>query len=429
MTASPTECDVAVYRWLRECFSEQPELPSVSSLQPRLLTSTSLAGRKRTRDMSGHRSRSPQKRQRTVPDDGEWSTSEVALTELSDRTRLSRPSLAGRSRATSPVRDLMNDLRVSKPAIMCEIPSAVMLPELASNLQRDLMERLEEAIIPLGLKDRILTKYPSVAPSIPSSAYDTSNALSASELDTLWDSVEEILMESKDCGTYQQDENAWCIKVVHPVLRLALKRSSALKVESVQTQTINPDVLPVTPKNYRVQRKADFTFSFDRNAPEVSRLYSRLNLAGLSETISQTMDANTKRLALFSGIEVKQENGGKDEALVQLAIWLAAGLESLRRLGELGQKRPYMAQELCPTVGWTVIGHDWHTYIAYMATQDGQNSFTVVGPWRVAAADTRDVFGVFKLLRLVENAAGFALEGYWEWLRDEVLMPCTSLSA
>ncbi|KAF2633280.1 hypothetical protein BU25DRAFT_355489 [Macroventuria anomochaeta] len=142
-----------------------------------------------------------------------------------------------------------------------------------------------------------------------------------------------------------------------------------------QTQTINPDVLPVTPKNYRVQRKADFTFSFHRNTPEASDLYNRLGLAGVGETIGQTTDANTKRLALFSGIEVKQENGGKDEALVQLAIWLAAGLENTRRLGDLGQEQPYTAGDLKPTVGWTVIGHDWHTYIAYMASRDGRDTF------------------------------------------------------
>jgi hypothetical protein len=56
----------------------------------------------------------------------------------------------------------------------------------------------------------------------------------------LWDSIEEVLSESRDCGRYQQDENAWCMKVVHPVLRLALKGSSVLKVESVYFLTDSP---------------------------------------------------------------------------------------------------------------------------------------------------------------------------------------------
>lgn len=377
------------------------------------------------------RSQSPQKRQRRIPDEDDifpdQSASDIGVTELSERTRLSRPShSAGSSpkRATSPVRDLLNDLRVSKPSVLCEIPSSVTLPEHAASLQRNLMDHLEERLIPAGLKPRILAAYPSVAASIPTVAYDISDTRSTDELNTLWDCVEEILSESRDCGRYQQDENAWCMKVVHPTLRLALKGSPLLKVESVQTQAINPEMLPITPKNYRIQRKADYTFSFHRNNADAYELYDRLHLAGLGDMISQTTDANTKRLALFSGIEVKQENGGKDEALAQLAIWLAAGLENVRRLGEIGQKRKYLGGELCPTVGWTIVGHDWHTYIAYRANQDGRDIFNVVGPWRPAAADTRDVYGVFKLLRLVKRTAEFASDEYWPWLKDEILTPC-----
>lgn len=433
MTTHTPEGHISIDKWLETYSNEPPDFPLIPAEPLTPPTSTLSVQRKWTRDMAEPRSRSPQKRQRMVRDDDDLfpdqSASGVGITELSERTRLSQPSHSVGSspkRATSPVRDLLNDLRVSKPAVLCEIPSAVTLPERALALQRSLMDHLEEELIPVGLKTQIFATYPSVAASIPTSAYDVSDSRSTLELNTLWDCIEEILSESRDCGRYQQDENAWCMKVVHPVLRLALKGSSMLKVESVQTQTINPHILPITPKNYRVQRKADYTFSFHRNTPQVSDLYNKLNLAGLGDTISQTMDANTKRLALFSGIEVKQENGGKDEALVQLAIWLAAGLENLRRLGELGQKRPYLCKELHPTVGWTVIGHDWHTYIAYMANQDGRDTFNVVGPWRVAAADTRDVYGVLKLLRLVKRAAEFASNEYWSWLKDEVLTPCVS---
>jgi hypothetical protein len=161
MTTSIAECHIAVHEWLKACSYEQAESPRVSSLQPRLLTpptSISTVRRKRKRDMSTSTSRSPQKRQRSIRDDDvfpEQSASGVGVTELSERTKLSQPSVSGRSspkRATSPVRDLLNDLRVSKPAISCELPSSVTLPEHASNLQRVLMDRLEEAIIPLQLK-------------------------------------------------------------------------------------------------------------------------------------------------------------------------------------------------------------------------------------------------------------------------------------
>lgn len=194
-----------------------------------------------------------------------------------------------------------------------------------------------------------------------------------------------------------------------------------LKLKACKPKQLIQICCPLRQKNYRIQRKADYAFSFHRNTPQVSDLYNKLNLAGKGDRISQTMDANTRRLALFSGIEVKQENGGKDEALAQLAIWLAAGLENLRRLSKLGRKQPHLDEELHPTVGWTVIGHDWYTYIAYRANQDGRDTFNVVGPWRVAAADTRDVYGFFKLLRLLKRAAEFASHEYWPWLRNEVL--------
>ena len=82
--------------------------------------------------------------------------------------------------------------RASKSAILCEIPSTVTLPKPASNLQRDLMERLKKAIIPLDLKvamlhqfwdeswltssllyDNILTTYSYVAASILTSSYES----------------------------------------------------------------------------------------------------------------------------------------------------------------------------------------------------------------------------------------------------------------
>ncbi|KAM3068374.1 hypothetical protein ACMFMG_009512 [Clarireedia jacksonii] len=126
--------------------------------------------------------------------------------------------------------------------------------------------------------------------------------------------------------------------------------------------------------------------------------------------------------ALFSGIEVKPGNGGNDEALIQLAVWFAAGLQNLRRFGELDERPP---EDLYPTVGWTVIGHDWYTYIVYTTQGNEKDVVNVIGPWRVANTDTRDVVGVFKVLRLLKRAIAFAEDKYWPWLRDEVLMPCT----
>ncbi|OAL45923.1 hypothetical protein IQ07DRAFT_207317 [Pyrenochaeta sp. DS3sAY3a] len=180
-----------------------------------------------------------------------------------------------------------------------------------------------------------------------------------------------ILSESLVCGI--GDEDAWFYKVIHPTLRLALEGRNLLQVDIVKSHPINSEMLPITRKNDRIRGKADYAFSFHRGNVHASELYDRFHLAGLGYRISHVTDAYTGQVALFSGIEVREENGGKNEALVQLAVWLSAGLENVRRLGEMGHKRKYLGEELRPMVGWTIIGHDWHTCIASRADKNGRD--------------------------------------------------------
>jgi hypothetical protein len=91
----------------------------------------------------------------------------------------------------------------------------------------------------------------------------------------------------------------------------------------------------------------------------VRDFYDKISLGGHGYQMSQTTDAFTKRILLFSGMEVKLDDGGKKEALAQLAIWLAAGLEKIRQLGEQvkgegGDSITWMP----PSLGLTIIGHD-----------------------------------------------------------------------
>ncbi|OCK75633.1 hypothetical protein K432DRAFT_397107 [Lepidopterella palustris CBS 459.81] len=128
--------------------------------------------------------------------------------------------------------------------------------------------------------------------------------------------------------------------------------------------------------------------------------------------IGCTADNRTGRVVLFSGIEVKRESGSKDEALSQLAIWLCAGLESHRQLAE------YPAEHLLPVVGWTVVGHDWHMYIAYRALNHrGLNTMFVVSRWTFPSAQTRDVLGLCKILHLIRKMEVYAKSVYWPWLQ------------
>lgn len=194
------------------------------------------------------------------------------------------------------------------------------------------------------------------------------------------------------------------------------------------------------PNKVRVNKKADYALAFSSRREDILSLYERVSLGELGHTISQTTDAYTKRIAFFSGLEVKQSNGGNTEALAQLSIWLTAGLEKTRLLGALGGQMSRIDQ-LQPVIGWTVIGHDWHTYIAFRAVNEGQDRVVskllpewntnelicglkyVEGPIESLTASTRTYYGIFKLLDLICRVSQHAENVYWPWLRDKILEP------
>jgi hypothetical protein len=72
-------------------------------------------------------------------------------------------------------------------------------------------------------------------------------------------------------------------------------------------------------------------------------------------------DAYTSTVPLVSGIEVKESGGDYNEAVMQLGIWSAAGLEKVRQLGG----RIIDGAAAKPFIGWTVVGHEWRLHIAW----------------------------------------------------------------
>jgi hypothetical protein len=108
----------------------------------------------------------------------------------------------------------------------------------------------------------------------------------------------------------------------------------------------------------------------------VRDFYDKISLGGHGYQISQTADAFTERVLFFSGIEVKSDDGGKKEALAQLAIWLAAGLEKIRQLGEqVKGEGEESINWMLPSLGLTIIGHDWYIYLAYKVGHEVVSTF------------------------------------------------------
>lgn len=155
-----------------------------------------------------------------------------------------------------------------------------------------------------------------------------------------------------------------------------------------------------------VQKKADIAWVFSRKHPDVIPYYNRLSLLGRL-SISQTVDAYTKRIAIFAGAEVKKAGGNENESAAQLAIWSAAGIRMMRVLQQMAQTPelgletpPISGQEMPrsgsasssadvlgrgpeaakamtgdfvdmpPVIGWCIIGHRWLTYIAWRKSRD-----------------------------------------------------------
>ncbi|KNG84678.1 hypothetical protein ANOM_006987 [Aspergillus nomiae NRRL 13137] len=287
-------------------------------------------------------------------------------------------------------------------------------------------------------QDKIYKEDPEGAVDVPDFAWDDTTDWTSGQLEALWEDVIDIYREAAECDEHGQDENAWGTGVILQVLRRGLKRHPTLQVKPVsvsrfllkplvyllifssrQTQAIDHSLLPRTPHQVLVNKKIDFTIAFALRDRRVKAVYDAFISASPDQTVSQTTDPFTKRVALFSGTEVKQSDGSSMEALVQLSIWLAAGLEKLLQLRNLqGQEF-----DLLPTVGWTVIGHEWNLYVAFRGCFEGQDRIYIDGPTEVLSATTRTYYGIFKLIDLVHRVSVYAEEVYWPWLSAKILMP------
>ncbi|KAL3439698.1 hypothetical protein BJX65DRAFT_93587 [Aspergillus insuetus] len=87
---------------------------------------------------------------------------------------------------------------------------------------------------------------------------------------------------------------------------------------SQRSQQIDPSLLPRSKIALsKISKKVDYALSFTCRDASVRGFYDKISLGGHGYQISQTTDAFTKRILLFSGMEIKSDDGGKKEALAQ----------------------------------------------------------------------------------------------------------------
>lgn len=113
------------------------------------------------------------------------------------------------------------------------------------------------------------------------------------------------------------------------------------------------------------QKKTDYGLAFSPRHDRIGPVYEKVSFSGRFVSLSQMTDTYTQMLAILLGVEVKANYGNEVEAQTQLAVWLAAGLKHRRDLAKAATGGA-SAMDDVPMLGWTVIGHRWDLYMAFI---------------------------------------------------------------
>jgi hypothetical protein len=135
-----------------------------------------------------------------------------------------------------------------------------------------------------------------------------------------------------------------------------------------QTQTINPDLLSTLPDAiFPLARKADLALAFNPYHPLVQPAFDSIHHQYPGISLSQMSDAYTSALVFGCGIEIKESGGDYNEAIMQLGVWSAAGLEKMWSMIDMEK-----AQSMMPLLGITAIGHEWKIHISWKVQGTGE---------------------------------------------------------
>ncbi|KAH7304368.1 hypothetical protein BKA65DRAFT_521431 [Rhexocercosporidium sp. MPI-PUGE-AT-0058] len=317
-----------------------------------------------------------------------------------------------KKRTGSPVRHQLTQLRyASPPLLVCQPGTGVELPPAVSVMKKSFVEAVSRNIIPWGLEDRLRAQDVDQFEASTHLLESASLARDSSYLTSLWQTVESIYDDAENAGNEHQDESMW-IEVVRSVLKAS--HSPNLELHSIQTQSIKPSLIP-RHTHLSFDKKADLALFFSpKKHDAIRRVYERR--PGLA--LSHMMDACTSQRPVACGLEVKEQGGDYNVAVMQLGIWCAASLELVQTLFKEGGAGQGRSRTLRPMVGWTVVGHDWKLHIAWKADN---GSVTLVGPWPLLTGSTINHFEILRLISLIKVVTTWQENEYWPWLRKDIL--------
>lgn len=180
--------------------------------------------------------------------------------------------------------------------------------------------------------------------------------------------------------------------------------------------------------------------AFSPDDEEVDHAYNAFGHAHPSVSLSHMQDAYTRSIMLSYALEIKEPSGDQGEAAIQLAVFQSASLAKLHelvtdRFGDPDEEDSQ--QELPALLGWTIIGHEWKSFITY-ATQDSivstshnipeRSVLTDIpktqvcqGPFDHLVAGTGSLRSTFMLFDLIKRACDTLENGLWPFCRSVLL--------
>ncbi|WEW59060.1 hypothetical protein PRK78_004528 [Emydomyces testavorans] len=287
-------------------------------------------------------------------------------------------------------------------------------PDAVTKLFSELIDRLEDAV-PHTLRAQVKTLENGGSVRVRDVGKEDAQ---------LWTHIRDSTSKANKTLAIIRDESGW-INVARPLLEVAMSSGNGdlFEVMDVTTVSVGPaSLIPVFRGEPVAFKKVDFAIVFSGDEPELGRLYTRVTQRHDAVQLSQTEDPGIGHFCQFAAIEVKSPDGSYYGASVQLAIWLAAGLEKTRQLKELAtasETAPTTTETpLLPYVGIAVVGHVWNLHLA-SKTADG--TVEIYGP--LVMGDATTTRGTFRIVAALNHIRAWGESTYYPWLMNEILLP------
>ncbi|KAL1960945.1 hypothetical protein VTO42DRAFT_4833 [Malbranchea cinnamomea] len=150
------------------------------------------------------------------------------------------------------------------------------------------------------------------------------------------------------------------------------KTCDLFEVNTIQDTPIGPSSLIPTINGSSIAfKKIDLAVVFSEANSTIESLYEAVRIRHPLLRLSQSDRLDPGKYSQFLAIEVKSLDGSYYAASVQLAVWLAAGLQKMKLLRELATEMRSETEpspvHLLPFMAIAVSGHVWNLHIASKA--------------------------------------------------------------